>query len=632
MTNPEISVLVAIAAIFTLPGMAFLTFTGLDRRYQALQNGCLAIALSTAFFPVLFYGLREFLPDFQMGQRKLIALLAVFLILTLAVVLRRFLRERRFSFSLQPSDWLALAIFALVVFNRLWMAHLYPFPAWSDSLHHALLTQITAHSGQLPTTLEPFAPINLEVYHLGLYALSGSVEILTGVPSHMALLWTSQFLNALGVIGVFLVLDGKVGRKAALVGSLVVGVFSMQPAWYINWGRFTQVASQAILLVGWFITWEALRAWVQSETLPKFTLAAAAALLNAGIFTLHFRVTGFYLPLLLLSTAWELFQAVRANHARRLLAGFAVMGAFSVLLVLPVLLDSLRAYLQNAAATAAAAAAVANTGRDLSYFQSTRAEDLYLIGLQPWLLVLVGISTLIILARRSGMGILVLLWVVMLWLEGHAYLLNIEVLAFTNYSAIIIMYYLPASLLIGIGVHELFAWFSRLDTPAILQPLLAILLTAAVFSSHIHTQAIERHRHFVTPADLPAMDWIKANTPEDALFAVNTYLWLKTAAHGIDGGYWIPYLTGRQTTASNMLYPYAEKSYQQTILQLSQEVVRQQHGAINLKTLCSYGIDYIYLGANSSPFEAFNPALIAAAPGAQLQYDAGGVKIFKICP
>jgi len=548
-------------------------------------------------------------------------------------------------------------VFALVVFNRLWMAHLYPFPAWSDSLHHTLLTQLTAQSGRLPLTLEPYAPIPLEMYHLGLYALAGPVQILAEVPAHMALLWTAQFFNALCIIGVFLALDALAGRKAALVGSLVVGLFSFQPAWYINWGRFTQAAGQAVLLVGWFVTYEAIRAWTEPSTVSTLkglplkveknnnpirawmgraaenpgalVLTLAAALLNAGIFELHFRVAGFYLPLLFLSTAWQILQAARARRARWALAGIAAVGVLSVLLILPVALDGVQVYLRRSAATAAAAAA--RTGpRDLTYYSGSPG-DIFALGLQPWLLAWAALSAVILVLRRRGWGIGTLLWVVLLWLEGHAYLLDIPALSFTNYGAILILYYLPAGLLIGLGAQELLAWLPRLDTPAFHHGALTVLLTGAVFASHIHSQTIDAPRYFVTPADLPAMDWINANTPPDALFAVNTYFWMKDAAHGVDAGYWIPYFTGRQTTASVMLYPYGPPEYREKILALSRAAASLAEDPAALDTLCQMGVDYLYLGANRYPTAALSAGAAAALPGARLVYDQDGVKIFRLC-
>ena len=151
-------------------------------------------------------------------------------------------------------------------------------------------------------TLFPYATTAIDQYHLGLYALTAPLQILTEIPAHTALLWTAQALNGLCGIGVFLFLDKKVGRLAALVGMAVVGLFSFQPAWYFNWGRFTQIGAQSILLIAALVTWEAIRAWRVEWPVFKIyiiLLSLTAGLLNAGVFLLHFQVAGYMLPLLI---------------------------------------------------------------------------------------------------------------------------------------------------------------------------------------------------------------------------------------------------------------------------------------------------------------------------------------------
>ena len=87
----------------------------------------------------------------------------------------------------------------------------------------------------------PYDPADLSVYHLGLYALTGSSGLLAGIAPHSALIWFCQVINGFAAIGVFLVLDKKVSRTAALAGTVFAGLLSFQPAWYCNCGRDTQL-------------------------------------------------------------------------------------------------------------------------------------------------------------------------------------------------------------------------------------------------------------------------------------------------------------------------------------------------------------------------------------------------------
>lgn len=54
---------------------------------------------------------------------------------------------------------------------------------------------------------------------------------------------------------------------------------------------------------------------------------------------------------------------------------------------------------------------------------------------------------------------------------------------------------------------------------------LAFFITVSI-SAQVRVTAIEGFRFFMTPQDEEAMNWIKENTPKDAIFAIDTYLWL----------------------------------------------------------------------------------------------------------
>ena len=266
------------ALMLVLPGWAILAATDTWRLWDRLQRWCVAIGLSIAFYPVLFYSVRAIIPALKLGPYKIAALL----VLCTGIIIWRLRRDWRDQVAFDGLEWLAIAVMGITVFTRFWIIREHPFPAWSDSLHHVLLTQITATTGQLPYDMQPYAPIPLNMYHLGLYALSATVQWLAQVPAHSALLWTAQVLSGLCGVGVFLVLDRKVSRFAAVIGVVVVGLLSHQPAFYVNWGRFTQLASQTILLIAWLVSWEAIAMWRRQSgsRTQRVGLAVLAGLLT----------------------------------------------------------------------------------------------------------------------------------------------------------------------------------------------------------------------------------------------------------------------------------------------------------------------------------------------------------------
>ncbi len=119
--------------------------------------------------------------------------------------------------------------------------------------------------------------------------------------------------------------------------------------------------------------------------------------------------------------------------------------------------------------------------------------------------------------------------------------------------------------------------------------------------------------------------------PPDALFAVNTTFWLPRAPHGTDAGYWIPYFTGRSTTASAMLLAQGQPSYVDEIVTLSHAEERLENDPAALEELRALGVDYIYIGARG---DFSGPGLEAATlreePGVSVVYEQAGVTILAL--
>ena len=625
----QVRLLIVLAAMFTLPGWAMLALSGTWRWWVGLQRWIVALSLSIAFYPLLFYGLGAYTPFLTLGPYKMGALLLLFA----AVIVWRLRGHWKEQFNFDQKEWIALGIFGVTLVTRLRIIQDQPYPAWSDSLHHAILTQLTAVQGGLPVDMEPYFPVPLGQYHLGLYSIASSVQWLAQVPAHSALLWTAQALNGLCVMGVYLVLDRKAGRLGAIVGAATVGLLSHQPAFYVNWGRFTQVSSQAILLVAWIVAWEAMslwqRPWREYRGRILWTTAFASALIGA-VFLIHFRVAAFLLPLLALTVILESWKARKRHRIGRVMLGTLAIGALSLLFVLPALQEAAAAYVHTTLGPSM-----------LSDEERVQATAIYYGGAwnapyhvaPTWLLVLTPIGAIVGLLRRNKIVIICLLWALALLLIGNAHALGIPLLSITNMGAVLIMSYLPISLTIGAAAEELYALLGPKLGPRSKRLLLAVALATLVFALHARISQLEPYRFLVKSEDLKAMAWIKQNTPTDATFAVNTYFWLPGLPHGTDAGYWIPYLASRQTTAGVMLFGLGTSEYQSSILEASHAVEKLETGTAALDELSALGIDYVYIGQQgdfSGP--GLDAALLAESDRADPVYHDNGVWIFRIVP
>ncbi len=619
---------IALTGMLILPGWAALSLSNLWRRWDPLQRWVLAVGLSIAFYPVFFYGTRFVVPFLTLGPYKMGALLLLFA----AVIGWRMRRDWRRQFELDRFEWIAVVVFGLTIFTRFWIIRHQPYPAWSDSLHHALLTRLTAVQGQLPRTMEPYFPIPLGEYHLGLYSLTATVQWLAQVPAHTALLWTAQALNGLCGLGVYLVLDRRVGRVGAIVGAVTVGLLSHQPALYVNWGRFTQLSAQTILLIAWLVTSEALEAWRcrwPEEPANVLWQSVLAAGLTGAVFLLHFRVAAFYLPLLAISTAWVLWKAYREGRLGPIVRGVVAVGLASLLIVAPAISEAMSGYVSSVV-NAAPSSETSEISETVSrYYDFPWSTVPYLVA-SIWLLGLSGLSAAMGLMRRNKLVIACLVWIFILYLMGKAHTLRVPLISFTNLGAVMIMLYLPIGVVVGSAAEEacrmcLPRW--RRTSSAVV----ALALIGGFVTSHARAADIEPYRFFVTEEDVAAMQWIRQNTPEDALFAVNTYFWLPRAPHGTDAGYWIPYFTGRPTTAGVMLLNLGSEEYHSYLVEASRAVEKVEGDKESVETLRRLGVAYLYLGKKDS-FSGAGLSVTDVVDTARttLVYQEAGVSILDI--
>jgi len=628
----ELRTLLTIFVMLIVPGWAILSVTNLWRRFEVIERWILAIGLSISFYPFLYYLTRAILPSVRIGHNKLVVLLVGLFSLT-AWMLRKNWRDQ---FKLGKFAGPFLFILALTLLTRFWLAHNYPYPAWTDALHHILITDLVGTTGSLPFDLQPYAPTTLDQYHLGLYALTGSLQVLADIPAHQALIWMSQAINGLCGLGVFIFLSKKVSPLAGLAGMAVVGLFSFQPALYFSWSRFTQSSSQSVLLIAAFATWEAIGAWKvdwKESRIPALTLTGVSAMLIAGVFLLHFRAAAFLLLLIIIICVYEFGTAIKSKtQAIRTVIGIATIALLSIVLILPALIPAMDFYVDRRSAPVETAEIEPSEGlQENQYFANYNLESLYAIGAKKWMIGLTLLSILVGVLRKNRVLILITTaWILSLFGIGLLYRLNIPLLAFTNMTGMMIMLYLPIGVIVGTLAEDFWQIFSLEKHENWASLLQWVVLFLAVIAATYRLGEVQNYRQFMTASDEKAMDWIENNTPRDAVFAVHTYYWLPDSPHGSDAGYFIPYYADRETTTSTMISSLGP-GYEEVMLE-SEAVMSLYSSSPDITALCELGVDYLYDGAKN-PFDGsqFNISAIQQAEGVRTIYQDNGILILKLC-
>jgi hypothetical protein len=479
-----------------------------------------------------------------------------------------------------------------------------------------------------------------------------------------AMLWVGQALNALQALTAA-ALAAYLWRRplAGVVAALVVGLLSIMPAYYLSWGRYTQLTG-LLILPPLAIAWrELLRA-------PSRGRLACLAVLLAGLSLVHFRVLVFALAYITISGAIWAFTGGRraessglapqpflirseglANSSKlRVRLGYAVAGmALALALAAPWLwMLALRTLLP-------AFARPSNLVGSGGY--NAVSDGLLWAGHNRALLALALAAALWGLARRRSAAAEQALWVAALALLANPTLLGLPYTWLITNDVFVISLFLPAGVLIGGGVcwlaeslerrwvghtprHMVSSQASTDDGPRTTdhrQRFQRLLLRAGVTVAlaGLALRGAWELRSVVNPdtvlatkADLAAIEWAAAHTPADARFLVGVTPWLNVY-RGTDGGWWLVPLAGRWTNAPPVLYVYGAPDYVRATGELSKIVAslpkgqkRQLYDLIERE-----GITYIYLGSRPGPL---TPEVFAGDPAFEKVYERDGVSILAV--
>ena len=633
-TLNEIRTVLTILIMLLAPGWALLSIGQYWKRWEPLHRWFLALCLGIAVYPVIFYLARVITPFLHIGRNKLL----IFIGVCLAIVIYRYRKDWKEQFRFGKNSGWVLFIFVVTITTRLFLADQYPYPAWTDSLHHTIITKLVMLNGQLPYTMIPYDPADLSVYHLGLYSLTGSSGLLADIAPHSALIWFCQVINGFSAIGVFLVLDKMVGRTAALAGMVFAGLLSFQPAWYFNWGRDTQLVGQTLLLPTALVFWEFVESITNNPTekiTDRIPATIITSLLLVGVAMIHFRVAAFLLPIIILFAFLGVFKkGLRRDIRTKTAVIILLTGLLCFILVLPAFLPAIQNYLNPLNFN--------ETNSDLPQQPEKLTEDPYYtfewksffsLGLPKNLtiLALAGLIVGFFNPKTRKLALLIVFWLVVLVVEGYLYLLNIREIAFINMTGIMIIAYLPGALLFGILIDNLTDLSAKVFGPDTENVIVTLLLLLGVAFAPDRVEGVESYRQFMSTEDEIAMTWMKSNLPKDSVIGINSTYWAVTAFTGTDAGYWIPYFAELETNTRTMVDDGSPEYY---LARERTNTIINLYSDLNfLAPLCEQGIDYLY-SAKKTPYNErdFDIDSTLSTGEASLIYDRGGVQLIEICP
>lgn len=624
--------LLAVAALlYLVPGYALLAWMWQGEPLPWLARMGLAVGLSLALYPLLF--LWTDLVGLHLGA--LYAWLPV--VGGLAALAWRYRRWRpregwealrRWvrSEALWP-DLALLVVLALVFGVRLLVVRTLDAPMWGDSYQHTMIAQLLVDNGGLFDSWAPYAELRTFTYHFGFHSAIAVLRWLMGLDVVRAVIWGGQILNGLAVLALYpLAIWTGGNRWAGVVAVVVAGLLLPMPMYYVNWGRYTQLAGQAILpaavvLSGAFLETRR-RSWM---------LAGAAWVAVGGLALTHYRVLIFYV---IFVAAW-LILSMQKSDWRRPVARVAGVGIGSAVLFLPWFLQTFAGQITR------------NFTRQLTTMPekvSTFTRQYNAIGditayMPPAMWLFFLLATGIVLWRRRRGGLLVSLWWFLLFVATNPDWLSLPGAGAISNFALFIGVYIPAGLLIGHALGEWMAGWSEKRWWAI--PLAAVVCAVAVMGVPARMKDLRVAQHaLVTRPDLRAMAWIREHTPEDARFLINSFFaYGGSVVVGSDGGWWLPLLAGRANTVPPLNYGTEQgpfPGYREWVNELTVQV--QEEGLNRSETIAQLqqrGINYVYIGqqqgrVNYSGPGTLDPQELLTSGHYRLVYHQDRVWVFEV--
>ena len=589
----------------------------------------LAAGLSLALYPLLF--LWTDLVGLRLGP--LYAWGPVVLGLTALAWRYRRWRPRQGWETLQAwarSDalWPDLAfiiVLALVFGVRLLVVRSLDAPMWGDSYQHAVIAQLLVDNGGLFDSWEPYAELRTFTYHFGFHSAVAVFHWLTGVPVYRATLWAGQILNGLAVLALYpLAIWIGGNRWTGTVAVLVAGLLLPMPMFYVNWGRYTQLAGQVILPAAVVLSGAFL-----GSPRRKWALAGATWIAIGGLALTHYRVLIFYV---LFVIAW-LLLSVRRHHWRLLVARVCGAGVGAALLFLPWFLETFvgritRNFIRQLTTAPDRLSSFA--------YQYNAIGDITLyMPMVLWLVFVVAVG--VALWRRRWGGLLISLWWLIIFIAANPEKLSLPGTGAINNFALFIAVYIPAGLLIGDMVGD---WIARWGGRGAV-PLAAAVGVLAVIGVPARMKDVQVARHaLVTRPDLRAMAWIRENTPQDARFLVNSFFaYGGSVIVGSDGGWWLPLLAGRANTVPPLNYGTEQgprPDYREWVNELTSQVqAARVDDPATLALLRERGVTHVYIGqqqgrVNYNGPDVLRPEVFFQDKHYRLLYHQDRVWIFEI--
>lgn len=532
-------------------------------------------------------------------------------------------------------DVALLAVLALVFGVRLLVARSLDAPMWGDSYQHSVITQLILDNGGLFESWEPYAPFTGLSVHTGFHAIVAAYGWLTGCSGADATLWGGQLLGGLAVVTLVpLALKIGRGRVAGIATVVVAGLLSPMPGYYVNWGRYAQLAGQAILPVTLWLLWIAVE-----KPQARRPVALLGGVCLAGMTLSYYRMPFYFLAFVVpwfLLWSWSYRRSAGGwrGYGRMVLV-CVFLGLAGLVCFAPWFSHLIGSDLAtNMGKSLSAAPSAAKVLADYSVWRNV------LWYIPSPLAVLAVLAAVWALIRTRWEAVVVALWILLLGALVAGQLIGLPGSAYMQNFSVVIMLYLPVSLLIAWFVAQLAsASGGRLPLRGGLS--MSLVLFASLAGLRTQVGIVDPRYMLVTRPDVHAMAWIRDNVRADAHFLVEAFrIYGGRSVVGADAGWWLPLYTSRSSTVPPQYALLNEVPHQpdyeaQLVSLVAVLEETSPASATGLRALCDAGVTHAYVGQRAGRIgegaqPLFHPDDLVASEFFSVAYHRDHVYIFSL--
>ena len=626
--------------VLWLPGWLILDFTGLRKNFDFGKQIAMAVSFSLVIIPLTMLWttimkIRWTGTAVLFVAGFLVAIFSVRLLFFLYSAVKDLVKSgnslsasslaffRHISWSATGYAVILIVIFCGSLAVRLIMVRDLATPAWVDSVHHALITRLIMENGAYPSSYLPYLDISPSAYHPGFHSIAAIFTWLSKLDLADSILILGQVLNALSVFTVYLFTTLLTRKKSAgVLAAVITGFITPMPSYYTSWGRYTELTGLLVLPVLLAL----LQLWIDGKKKAKFIrIMILGALTLGGVFLIHYRVIAFLVALLFSYVILQFLyrNSLRGRKISKFLWLISLTSILGIIFVLPWFFQALKTTILPIAKTP-----ITST---VAFFQDF-AWPYLTSALGKQSLVLAGLGLLWGMIKRERFVFILLIWALIMFFFANMAALKIPGGGLISNASVEIMLFIPIAIFGGYFLDQVLSNWKNLIHQRLIAPAMGLVLLFLGYFSYLGAQQLIPIINPVTilsrTADLPAIQWINENVPEDETIIINPFAWGYGLYGGSDGGYWISPLSGRQTIPPPVLYGLSQQI--DAINRLSQDIIALSSDPAALSDLLrSLNYHYIYTGAKGG---VIPPQKLVASDLFSILYHQDGVWILRVKP